>query len=88
MRTEEIVTADYASETEWKDDDPSVFVINIMEGPHGEFQVTNGYGPKLGAQVMRVFNIISLTDQLIVDYDFWSILSKNEFLGHAIGKFS
>lgn len=54
-KTEELVTADYAgSNNGWGDDDPSVFVITISGTLQGEFQVTNGYGPKLAPQVMRV----------------------------------
>lgn len=54
-KTEELVTADYAgSSSGWGDDDPSVFVITISGTLQGEFQVTNGYGPKLAPQVMRV----------------------------------
>ncbi|KAJ4822415.1 hypothetical protein Tsubulata_036412 [Turnera subulata] len=53
VRTEELVTADYAGDSKWGDDDPSVFVISITGGPKGEFQVTNGYGPQLAPNVMR-----------------------------------
>lgn len=48
------MTADYAGGSKWGDDDPSVFVITITGGLQGEFQVTNGYGPKLAPKVMRV----------------------------------
>ncbi|KAK1350217.1 putative glucan 1,3-beta-glucosidase A [Heracleum sosnowskyi] len=52
VRTEEIVTADHNGESGWGDTNPSVFVVNSIKGGEGEFQVTNGYGPK-AAQVMR-----------------------------------
>jgi hypothetical protein len=48
------VTADYAGDNKWGDDDPSVFVMTIAGRLQGEFQVTNGYGPKLAPKVMRV----------------------------------
>lgn len=47
------MTADYDGESGWGDSNPSVFVVNSIRGGEGEFQVTNGYGPK-AAQVMRV----------------------------------
>jgi hypothetical protein len=53
-KTEELVTADYAGDNKWGDDDPSVFVMTIAGRLQGEFQVTNGYGPKLAPKVMRV----------------------------------
>ena len=40
-----LVTADFAGNSEWGDNDPSVFVIKISGELQGEFQVTNGYGP-------------------------------------------
>ncbi|KAJ6412768.1 hypothetical protein OIU84_005753 [Salix udensis] len=51
-KTEELVTADYAGESKWGDDDPSVFVMTIAGRLQGEFQVTNGYGPELAPGVM------------------------------------
>ncbi|XP_021691299.2 probable glucan 1,3-beta-glucosidase A [Hevea brasiliensis] len=53
VKTEELVTADYAGDSTWGDDDPSVFVLGISGRLQGEFQVANGYGPKLAPQVMR-----------------------------------
>ncbi|KAH7864627.1 hypothetical protein Vadar_031899 [Vaccinium darrowii] len=47
------VTADSRGDGNWGDNDPSLFVITIFEGPLGEFQVTNGYGPVLAPQVMQ-----------------------------------
>ncbi|KAL5559052.1 hypothetical protein UlMin_035263 [Ulmus minor] len=53
-KTEELVTADYANSSVWGDNDPSVFEIITFEGKlEGEFQITNGYGPKRAPQVMR-----------------------------------
>ncbi|XP_009373176.2 probable glucan 1,3-beta-glucosidase A [Pyrus x bretschneideri] len=51
-RSEVLVTADYARSTEWGNNDPSVFVITFSGKLEGEFQVTNGYGPKMAPQVM------------------------------------
>ncbi|KAF5740250.1 glucan 1 3-beta-glucosidase A [Tripterygium wilfordii] len=46
VKTENLVTADYAGNSGgWGDDNPSVFVITRTGGLHGEFQLTNGYGP-------------------------------------------
>ncbi|XP_059432827.1 probable glucan 1,3-beta-glucosidase A [Corylus avellana] len=52
-KTEELVTADYAGNSGWGDNNPSVFVITTAGKLEGEFQVTNGYGPKKAPQVMR-----------------------------------
>ncbi|KAJ7965677.1 Glucan 1,3-beta-glucosidase like [Quillaja saponaria] len=52
-KTKELVTADFAGESNWGDDDPSVFLITIAGRLEGEFQVTNGYGPDKAPQVMR-----------------------------------
>ena len=40
-----LVIADFAGNSEWGDNDPSVFVIKISGELQGEFHVTNGYGP-------------------------------------------
>ncbi|XP_065848090.1 probable glucan 1,3-beta-glucosidase A [Euphorbia lathyris] len=54
VKTEEVVTADYAGgEGKWGNDDPSVFEMTISGRMQGEFQLTNGYGPKLATQVMK-----------------------------------
>lgn len=55
MNAEGRVTADSTGDGNWGDNDPSIFVVRIEEGPLGEFQVTNGYGPVLAPQVMQVF---------------------------------
>ncbi|ONI35051.1 hypothetical protein PRUPE_1G512300 [Prunus persica] len=53
-KTEDLVTADYAgSGSGWGNNDPSVFVISFSGKLEGEFQVTNGYGPKKAPQVMQ-----------------------------------
>ncbi|KAM7460416.1 hypothetical protein LguiA_006379 [Lonicera macranthoides] len=52
-RTEELVTADSKGDGGWGDEDPSVFVFEISGRLHGEFQVTNGYGPDKAPQVMK-----------------------------------
>lgn len=54
MKTEELVTADFAGSSSWGDDDPSVFVMRIARTLQGEFQITNGYGPEMATQVLRV----------------------------------
>ncbi|XVF39484.1 hypothetical protein PTKIN_Ptkin01aG0038400 [Pterospermum kingtungense] len=53
VNKENLVTADYAVNTRWGNDDPSVFEVTVNGTAHGEYQVTNGYGPKKAAQVMR-----------------------------------
>jgi hypothetical protein len=53
-KTEELVTADYAGNSGWEDNNPSVFVITNAGKLEGEFQVTNGYGPEKAPQVMKV----------------------------------
>lgn len=47
------MTADSTGNGGWGDNDPSVFVMRSLRGQEGEFQVTNGYGPK-ASQVMNV----------------------------------
>lgn len=55
-KTEELVTADYGKNSEWEENDPSVFEMNIAGRMQGEFQVTNGYGPQKAPLVMKVSN--------------------------------
>ncbi|XP_010269194.1 PREDICTED: probable glucan 1,3-beta-glucosidase ARB_04467 [Nelumbo nucifera] len=52
-KTEASVTADFPVDTDWRDDDPSVFVMTIITILEGEYQLTNGYGPERALQVMR-----------------------------------
>uniref|UniRef100_A0A7N1A8R5 Mannan endo-1,4-beta-mannosidase n=1 Tax=Kalanchoe fedtschenkoi TaxID=63787 RepID=A0A7N1A8R5_KALFE len=45
-KTEDLVMADHSdSESRWDDGDPSVFHMTVVGNMHGEYQVTNGYGP-------------------------------------------
>ena len=53
-KSEVQVTADFAENSAWGDNDPSVFVMKNSGGLQGEFQVTNGYGPQTAPQIMRV----------------------------------
>lgn len=48
------MTADYAEETSWGDDDPSVFAVTIVRQLQGEYQLTNGYGIEKATTVLRV----------------------------------
>lgn len=48
------MTADVSKVRGWGDDDPTVFVMTIAAMMQGEFQVTNGYGPRKAPQVMKV----------------------------------
>nr|GMC48504.1 probable glucan 1,3-beta-glucosidase A [Ipomoea batatas] len=52
-KTEELVTADSKGNEGWGDNDPYVFVMENTGGLHGEFQVTNGYGPFVAPKVMK-----------------------------------
>lgn len=52
----ELVTADHGEDTDWGDDDPSVFVTNNVAGLQGEYQLFNGYGIRKARQVLRVRN--------------------------------
>ena len=52
----ESVTADHNKDTDWGDDDPSVFLTNNVGGLQGEYQICNGYGITKATQVLRVRN--------------------------------
>lgn len=52
VKSEILVTADSKGDGSWGNDDPSVFVVGNTGGLHGEYQITNGYGPA-AAKVMR-----------------------------------
>lgn len=54
MKTGDLVTADFAGNSSWGDDDPSVFAMKIVGTLQGEFQLTNGYGKEKAIQVLRV----------------------------------
>ncbi|PKU69999.1 hypothetical protein MA16_Dca022130 [Dendrobium catenatum] len=53
VNSDATVTANYTENTEWGDDDPSVFVMTNVLQLKGEFQVTNGYGPDNSTSVMK-----------------------------------
>ncbi|XP_065635216.1 uncharacterized protein LOC112038098 [Quercus suber] len=53
-KSEVLVTADFAGNSEWGDNDPSVFVMKNSSVLRGEFQVTNGYGSQRAPQIMQV----------------------------------
>ncbi|KAG8369227.1 hypothetical protein BUALT_Bualt15G0129600 [Buddleja alternifolia] len=54
VKTEELVTADYEGIDGWGNDNPSVFLITISGRLQGEYQLTNGYGPLLAPQILKV----------------------------------
>ncbi|CAL5386122.1 unnamed protein product [Camellia sinensis] len=54
VNTDNPVTADSKGDGSWGNDDESVFIITNTGGLHGEFQLTNGYGPVNASQVMRI----------------------------------
>ena len=57
-KKEEVVTADVSLVNGWRNDDPTIFVMTIAERMQGEFQITNGYGPKKAPQIMKVSFIV------------------------------
>uniref|UniRef100_A0A0E0B9N0 Uncharacterized protein n=1 Tax=Oryza glumipatula TaxID=40148 RepID=A0A0E0B9N0_9ORYZ len=52
-KTANSVTADYGESTNWGNDDPSVFIVDMVGGPQGEYQICNGYGAEKASQVLR-----------------------------------
>lgn len=48
--------ADYGG-SGWEDSNPSVFIMTIVDGLYGEYQLTNGYGPDRARQVLQVIFI-------------------------------
>ncbi|KAH9669978.1 Mannan endo-1,4-beta-mannosidase [Citrus sinensis] len=52
-KSEMQVTADYKGPSTWEENDPSVFNMTIVSTMHGEYQITNGYGPDKAAKFMR-----------------------------------
>lgn len=48
------MVADCEGDSDWRNDDPSVFVLDSVRQLDGEYQVTNGYGPLLAPKVMWV----------------------------------
>lgn len=59
---DQLVSADYGRKSGWRDDDPSVFEMNVTTTLHGEFQVTNGYGPHKAPQFMKVSKLSNNTN--------------------------
>ncbi|KAL6579318.1 hypothetical protein OROMI_009534 [Orobanche minor] len=53
VKSDESVTADYIGDRRWEDDNPSVFLVTIIKTMQGEYQITNGYGPRLAPKVMK-----------------------------------
>ncbi|KAG0492900.1 hypothetical protein HPP92_006298 [Vanilla planifolia] len=50
--TQMAVTANHPEDTNWGDNDPSVFLLSVVGQLQGEFQVTNGYGLDKASSVM------------------------------------
>lgn len=73
-KTEDLVTADYEGNGGWGDDNPSVFLLSISGRLQGEYQITNGYGPLLAPQVMKVTNSSIINPFLISNCRFFFIL--------------
>ncbi|KAK9741075.1 hypothetical protein RND81_03G079500 [Saponaria officinalis] len=69
--TQNLVTADYTGDGDWGDNNPSVFVMTVVKTFHGEYQLTNGYGPDKAPQVLKEH-----WDTYIVEDDF-KFMSEN-----------
>lgn len=67
-QSDTLITADYEG-SGWEDSNPSVFKINIVNTPQGEYQITNGYGPDKAPQVMQDHWNTHITDE---DFRFMS----------------
>ncbi|GLU13140.1 hypothetical protein SLE2022_297860 [Rubroshorea leprosula] len=65
------VTADYGGPPSWADDNPTVFKMTIVSGStlHGEYQITNGYGPDKARQILQEHWNTYITDE---DFKFMS----------------
>lgn len=70
VKTEELVTANNGGNGGWGDDDPSIFIMKTSGRLEGEFQITNGYGPIMAPQVMRVCTLS--TQNLFQNWCLWS----------------
>ncbi|OIW02395.1 hypothetical protein TanjilG_04988 [Lupinus angustifolius] len=70
-KNEELVTADISEVNGWRNNDPTIFVLNISSTLQGEFQLTNGYGPKKAPLVMKKH-----WSTFIVEQDFKFIASN------------
>ncbi|KAI0498586.1 hypothetical protein KFK09_019476 [Dendrobium nobile] len=72
VKQEGLVTADNSEDTNWGDDDPSIFLLtNVRQIQAGEFQVTNGYGPEKAPSAM-----MNHWNNFIVEDDF-KFMSEN-----------
>ncbi|KAJ8525847.1 hypothetical protein K7X08_007696 [Anisodus acutangulus] len=70
VKTEELVTADHSGGNGgWGDDDPSVFIMKTSGRLEGEFQITNGYGPIMASQVMRVCTLFILVGEWVAEWE-------------------
>ncbi|XP_066378353.1 probable glucan 1,3-beta-glucosidase A [Miscanthus floridulus] len=67
VKTMASVTADYGQNTNWSDNDPSVFVTNNVGGLQGEYQLCNGYGIANATQVLMNHRNIFITER---DFNF------------------
>lgn len=74
-KTEDLVTADYEGNGGWGDDNPSVFLLSISGRLQGEYQITNGYGPLLAPQVMKVTNSSIINPFLISNCRFFYFIN-------------
>ena len=74
------MTADYAGDGGWGDDDPTVFVMTVNVALEGEFQVTNGYGPDKAPQVMKVRDMHVIRPGSFTTFFFYQIVGFNCFL--------
>lgn len=77
------MTADSKGDGGWGDEDPSVFVLEISGRLHGEFQVTNGYGPDKATQVMKVgflsVDFLSSVNLILIYFE-WTIRPQSIYL--------
>ncbi|XP_071710821.1 probable glucan 1,3-beta-glucosidase A [Rutidosis leptorrhynchoides] len=64
-KTEDLVTANSQANGGWRNDDPSVFEMTIVQRLQGEYQITNGYGPLKAPKIMK-----DHWDTFIVEKDF------------------
>ncbi|KAJ6817606.1 putative glucan 1,3-beta-glucosidase A [Iris pallida] len=77
-KTSVSVTADFPEGTNWGNDDPSVFLMNIVGTMQGEFQLTNGYGTEKATSILKEH-----WSSFIVEEDF-DFTSKNGLNGVRI----
>jgi hypothetical protein len=48
------LTADFKGEPSWDGNNAATFQMKFTRQMQGEFQISNGYGPKRAAQVLKV----------------------------------